>query len=255
MMSRTLWITVIALLVVGVAGAGPVVTTDLGPVEGERLDGVARFLGLRFAAPPTGSHRFEAPRSPPPWRTPAPALSWPPPRPQVGDGGIRLGDEDCLFLNLWAPDGAAGLPVLVFLHGGGHVRGSTSVPLATGTPLYDGATLASRGGVVVVTVQYRLGALGFVALPALAAAGAGGNLGLADQQLALYSVAELGDGRHAWGALTTDAQFVCPARAAAAAVGHRPTNRAIARLAMASGACDPRRARARTRTRTRRETK
>jgi para-nitrobenzyl esterase len=89
-------------------------------------------------------------------------------------------DEDCLFLNVWAPKGAAGLPVLVFLHGGGFSSGSG------GLPWYDGARLAERGRMVVVTVNYRLGALGFADAPMLA--------GAAPQELARL----VDDVQHRW---------------------------------------------------------
>jgi para-nitrobenzyl esterase len=88
-------------------------------------------------------------------------------------------DEDCLSLTVWAPEGASGLPVLVFLHGGGFSSGSG------GLAWYDGARLAERGRMVVVTVNYRLGALGFAYLAELADDAGAGNFGLLDQLAAL----------------------------------------------------------------------
>ena len=101
------------------------------------------------------------------------------------DGG-RTGDaEDCLYLNVWTPRAAVDqgkrLPVMVFIHGGAFVYGAGSLPL------YDGAYLAASGDVVVVTLNYRLGALGFLAVPEL---GLTGNYGILDQRLALRWVAE-----------------------------------------------------------------
>lgn len=132
---------------------------------------------MRFAT----AARFGPPRPTPPGDTgPERAAPQPPSRLEQVTGRARMPqDEDCLFLNVWAPAGAACLPVLVFLHGGGYSAGSG------GLPWYDGKLLAERGGMVVVTVNYRLGALGFAYLAELADGLGAGNFGLLDQLAAL----------------------------------------------------------------------
>ncbi len=160
-----------------------------GLLEGEAVDDVVRFLGVPYAAPPVGALR---------WRPPQTARSWEGVRladkmgalciqpPDGGDPGVGPGpmSEDCLTLNVWAPidRGTAPLPVMVWIHGGGFNNGSGTAAL------YDGAALARRG-VVVVTVNYRLGRLGFFDHPALAAdrpeGDAAGNYGLMDVIAAL----------------------------------------------------------------------
>jgi para-nitrobenzyl esterase len=107
--------------------------------------------------------------------------------PQPLNPVIFLGDdialaEDCLFLNVWAPSGAAGRPVMVWVHGGAYALGSAS------QPLYDGAALAASGDVVVVTVNYRLGALGFLDLTSFDTGAFDSNLALRDVLLALHWV-------------------------------------------------------------------
>lgn len=166
----------------------PVVATDSGLVRGSTADGVNAFLGIPFAAPPVDALRWQPPLSPTPWAGELDATTWPLPCPQKDEGSF-FGEEDCLYLNVWAPEGAEEglLPVLFFIHGGGNVSGSTSVVQA-GTHLYEGDNLARRGGVVVVTTQYRIGALGYLVHPALdveSARGLSGNYGLLDQQAGL----------------------------------------------------------------------
>ncbi len=158
---------------------GTVVETVSGKVEGERRGGHERFLGIPFAAPPVGERRWRAPQSAPMWPRVRPALAFAPSAPQPPSAlpGMAVGaqDEDCLYLNVYTPaaDGA-GRPVLFWIHGGGFTTGSGS------QALYDGGALAERGDVVVVTVNYRLGALGYLALP-----GADANVGQLDQIAAL----------------------------------------------------------------------
>lgn len=136
------------------------------------------FEGIPYAAPPVGPRR---------WQPPQPAAPWPgvrdaaKPGPwcvqEVGHGApAELTNEDCLTLNVWTPTGVVNgqRPVMVWIHGGGFVKGSGDI--------YDARRLAARGGIVVVTLNYRLGALGFLADPALVEIG---NYGLADQQAAL----------------------------------------------------------------------
>ncbi len=174
------------------AQSPPVVSTQWGLVRGSMADGVAAFLAIPFAAPPVRELRWRPPQPPEPWTGELDATSWPPPCPQEGENGQVIGEEDCLYLNVWAPAGAepGSLPVLFFIHGGGNVSGSTSV-VQVGTHLYEGDALADRGNVVVVTTQYRLGALGYLVHPALGGMGPHdprGNYALLDQQAALQWV-------------------------------------------------------------------
>ncbi|MFH8804227.1 carboxylesterase/lipase family protein [Streptomyces sp. NPDC017936] len=184
------------------AASGPdtlVVRTDQGWVRGAAVrDGGRVFHGIPFAAPPTGVLRWRPPRPAAPWPGTRDATAPAHPCPQLPltllpDGGPvlpgesnRTGStvEDCLYLNVWTPARSSGrrLPVLVWLHGGANAYGAGSD--------YDGAALAARG-VVVVTVNYRLGALGFLSHPALSAESAdhaSGDYGLMDQQAALHWV-------------------------------------------------------------------
>ncbi|MEV0114985.1 carboxylesterase family protein [Streptomyces sp. NPDC050844] len=180
----------------------PVVETTLGPVRGLKRDGIGMFLGIPYAAPPQGAGRFAAPEPHPPWAGVRDATVAGPTAPQAAR---RLGDidmspyfgpgwvrgADYLTVNVWTPrigadsgadvgadGGVRELPVMVFVHGGGFTAGSTSAPL------YDGTALA-REGVVLVTVNYRLGVQGFLDL-----AGAPRNRGLLDVVAALRWVRE-----------------------------------------------------------------
>ncbi|WP_165967375.1 carboxylesterase/lipase family protein [Luteimonas aestuarii] len=166
-------------------GERPRVQVEAGPLAGERREGVDRFLGIPYAAAPTGERR---------WRPPAPATGWDGLRdvtvagaacPQASQQAIGVAparqDEDCLFLNVWAPADAERLPVMVWIHGGAHRFGAGSLPY------YEGASLAGRG-VVVVTLNYRLGYLGYFSHPALDGEDAGGNFGFMDQLAALHWV-------------------------------------------------------------------
>lgn len=171
-----------------------IVDTIHGPVAGHRRGAVWEFKGLPFASPPTGDLRWRPTIDPVPWDTVLVADDWSPPCPQkhwtLGDPPEVyeiIGDEDCLYLNVWTPDQLADLPVMVFIHGGGNQQGSTSKQ-AAGTAIYDGFLLAERGPAVVVTVEYRLGPLGFLVHPGLdleGAQGTSGNYGLLDQIHAL----------------------------------------------------------------------
>ncbi|HEX8825031.1 MAG TPA: carboxylesterase/lipase family protein [Archangium sp.] len=172
------------------SGPGPVVTTHRGPVQGlAYTDGSAAFLGIPYAAPPTGARRWRAPEAPEAWTMPREATRFGNVCPQVEMfSGKRMEgtSEDCLSLNVWTPalQPANRAPVMVFIHGGGFTMGSTSMEL------YDGTAL-SHAGVVVVSMNYRLGALGFLGHPALTAESpnkASGNYGLMDQRLALQWV-------------------------------------------------------------------
>ncbi|GLP64875.1 carboxylic ester hydrolase [Streptomyces sp. TUS-ST3] len=157
---------------------GPTVRTHDGVLRGTAHDGYDTFAGIPYAAPPVGRLRWAAPRPARPWsgtrdatRT---ASACPQPAGEVPGGST---DEDCLYLNVTTPVGTAPRhprPVIVWLHGGGFTTGAGSS--------YDAHRMATRGDVVVVTVNYRLGALGFLARPGLVGSG---TFGLADQQAAL----------------------------------------------------------------------
>ena len=159
--------------------------TPSGALEGVANGDVLEWRGIPYAAPPVGALR---------WRAPAPAASWSGVRDATafgspclqpfafddnGDVTETLGSEDCLFLNVFAPVGTTGashLPVIVHLHGGGNVFGSA---------VADASHFVSHG-VIVVTLNYRLGALGFVGHPALTAeSGSSGEYGVLDQIAAL----------------------------------------------------------------------
>ena len=165
----------------------PVAATASGPVVGVSADGVSSFKGIPYAAPPVGALRWTPPRAPQAWMTPRDASGYgaiciqPPANGDPGVGPPPM-SEDCLTLNVWFPDGARDLPVMVWIHGGGYNNGSGTAAL------YDGSALARRG-VVVVTINYRLGRLGFFDHPALAADRAAdqpaGNYGVMDQIAAL----------------------------------------------------------------------
>ena len=159
------------------------VRTQSGSVRGGGTDVVA-FKGLPYAAPPTGDRRWRPPVSADPWRDVRDATQFGPQCPQLGSARSMLAtSEDCLSLNVWTPAKSAGerLPVMVWIHGGGFVIGSGALPQ------YDGEQLARRG-VVLVTLNYRLGPLGFFAHPALSRESShrvSGNYGLLDQIAAL----------------------------------------------------------------------
>lgn len=162
-------------------GHGPVVTVTQGRLQGARQDGVARFLGIPYAAPPVGRLRWKPPQPAPHWPGTRPATALRPQCPQPTGSPQPVSGEDCLFLNVYAParPSRAPLPVMVWIHGGSLVYGSGND--------YDGSAPAARGN-VVVTVNYRLGALGFLDLPSLAAESrdrVAGQYGLMDQQAAL----------------------------------------------------------------------
>lgn len=168
------------------AKQGNVVETEGGLVRGIQSGDTYAFLGIPFAAPPLSDLRWQPPVDPQPWAGELDAVALGPACPQWDDdAGVVVGAEACLTLNVWTPITAtpgSDFPVMVFIHGGGNVQGSAA------NPLYDSQVLAARGDVVVVTVQYRLGALGFLVHPGLAAEsgyGGSGNYGLMDQIKAL----------------------------------------------------------------------
>lgn len=170
------------------ASSPPVVTAPAGAVRGVVEGEIASFKGIPYAAPPVGQMR---------WRPPAPAAGWtgvrdaaqfgaaciqPTPLVQsIYSADLGRTSEDCLTLNVWTPDVAGKAPVMVWIHGGALVTGSSK------ETLYDGARLAQEG-VVVVSINYRLGVLGWLSHPDLSAespANISGNYGLLDQVAAL----------------------------------------------------------------------
>jgi para-nitrobenzyl esterase len=158
--------------------AAPIVTIGEGAVRGAITGGGHCFLGLPFAAPPTGDLRWRPPRPPAGWQGVRDATRFGPSSPQPANPALSgPTSEDCLYLNVYTPalgGDEGGLPVLVWIHGGRFTLGAGRD--------YDGTKLAALG-IVVVTVNHRLGALGFLAHPALASrpGGASGNYGLMDQ--------------------------------------------------------------------------
>ncbi|EEC09083.1 acetylcholinesterase, putative [Ixodes scapularis] len=170
---------------------GPLVHTAVGAVRGfsQCLRGtvVNTFIGIRYGKAPTGELRFREPQPAEPWSGVLNATETPP---ACIQGNVYRGvewavpdeteqSEDCLFLNVWSPvvpPSTSNLTVMVWIHGGGFSQGSSSLPV------YDGAFLAAFGHVVVVSMNYRLGSLGFLQGNAQSAPG---NHGLLDQSLAL----------------------------------------------------------------------
>ncbi len=166
-----------------------VVETAYGRLQGSEENGVQVWKGVPFAAPPVGALRYRPPQPPAIWSGVREATAFGPTAPQLPSPlnnlfgrEQQLSAEDCLYLNVWSPaaDGAK-RPVLFWIHGGAFTGGSGS------TPWYDGASFARNGDVVVVTINYRLGLLGFLHLADLGGASfaATGNLGILDQVAAL----------------------------------------------------------------------
>lgn len=165
----------------------PVVASQAGRVRGEQVDGVAHFLGMPYAAPPVGALRWRPPQPPPRWEGTRPATTFGSPCVQSAQHE-GPGSEDCLFLNVWTPEvrSTAARPVMVYVHGGGWARGAGNMSVFDGIAnMQDGQRLARQEGVVVVTLNYRLANLGFLAHPALAEAGQVGNYGVMDVIAAL----------------------------------------------------------------------
>jgi para-nitrobenzyl esterase len=161
-------------------GPRPEVRAAAGKVRGSWEAGVAVFRGIPFAEPPVGVLRFAAPRPVQDWDGVREALSFGPPPPQSGHFGrdalSQDAGDDWLTVNVWSPGPgpASGLPVMVWIQGGGYQVGTS------GLPEYDGGRLARDGGVVVVTFNYRVGIEGFAQID-----GAPANRGLLDQVAAL----------------------------------------------------------------------
>ncbi|GAA3948776.1 carboxylesterase/lipase family protein [Gordonia caeni] len=164
----------------------PTITIAAGALRGSVDGGVASFKGIPYAQPPCGPLRWRAPQPVIPWEGTRDATEFGPDCTQAPGDFETLRttpSEDCLYLNVWKPQDATehdALPVMVWIHGGGYVGGGTS------SPVYDGSSFAADG-IVVVTLNYRLGRFGFFAHPALTAAKEGpvGNFGYMDQIQAL----------------------------------------------------------------------
>jgi para-nitrobenzyl esterase len=159
----------------------PIVTSAGGRLRGQAAGTVDEFLGIPYAAPPVGPLRWRPPQPAAHWTGVRPAKNFGPHCPQTGGPfGLASMSENCLFLNVYAPAGSlrgGSLPVMVWIHGGDLTAGESND--------YNPAGLV-RDGAVVVTINYRLGALGFLADPALGSPkGSSGDYGLMDQQAAL----------------------------------------------------------------------
>jgi carboxylesterase type B len=170
-------------------GQGLIAATDKGLVEGKYAEGADQFLGMPYAAPPTGALRWQAPQPAPRWHGIRQATSYGGTCAQLASGnGPRVDNEDCLYLNVFTPPGSvtsgrdrghSGLPVLVMIHGGGLTSGSGNQ--------HDGSLIVTTDHIVVVSLNYRLGPFGFLDIPGLGttASTANGNYGLLDQEAAL----------------------------------------------------------------------
>ncbi len=180
------WVLVAAAQLTSAAVAQQV-RTESGTISGIRADGLSIYKGIPFAAPPVGDLRWRPPVHAAPWTGTRKAEAFAPACMQVGvsmPGETPPAvSEDCLYLNVWTPAKSASehLPVLVWIYGGGYINGSAAMPL------YWGDRLAQKG-VIIVTIAYRLGPLGFLALPELTRESphhSSGNYGLLDQIAAL----------------------------------------------------------------------
>lgn len=171
------------------AQAHTVATTPQGKVSGEtRSDGIRVFRGIPYASAPVGDARWRPPVAAPAWKGVRNATAFGPAciQPKSPPTSVYADDppttsEDCLSLNVWSPKAARKAPVMVWIHGGSLISGASS------SPFYDGAALAKKG-VVLVSINYRLGVFGFLAHPGLSAESprhASGNYGLLDQIEAL----------------------------------------------------------------------
>lgn len=170
--------------------AAPTAGLDSGQILGAATGDIAVFRGIPYAAPPVGALRWSPPKRPAAWPGVREATAFGPACPQAGAEGVtdihRYGgapeptSEDCLTLNVWAPAHAGHAAVMVWIHGGSGRMGAGSLPY------YDGTAFA-QDGVVLVTINYRLGHLGAFAYPGLGKSG-GGNFAMMDQIAALQWV-------------------------------------------------------------------
>jgi para-nitrobenzyl esterase len=172
---------------------GTTISLAAGKIQGSAESGARRFLGIPYAEPPLGTLRWKAPVKSGGWSTLRQATEFGGRCAQTSSlqTGSGTDNEDCLYLNVWTPEPAPEkpLPVMFWIHGGGNQNGSTSDSVPTLSPprlFYDGQSFAANHGVVLVSVNYRLGVFGYLAHPALTAEGSpSGNQGLLDQRLAL----------------------------------------------------------------------
>ena len=171
-----------------VAPAPGLVVTDRGPVHGVSDGSTWAYFAIPYAAPPVAALRWQPPQPHACWSTPIANTTFGNSCLQLdaNDATQVIGAEDCLTLNVWTPTAAtttSALPVLVFIHGGGNVQGMAS-ELRDGLPLYDGAALAAQTQSIVVTFDYRLGPMAWLASSSFAAENSHastGNYGLLDQ--------------------------------------------------------------------------
>lgn len=166
---------------------GTKVTTVAGPIEGYEANGMMIYKGIPFAAPPVGELRWKAPQPVKHWTETLETKKYAP-GPIQGQPSAEY-SEDCLYLNVWSPAKKTDekLPVLVWIYGGGFVFGSTA------DPNYDCEELARKGGIVMASINYRVGQLGFLTLPELDAENenhVSGNYGLMDQMAGLKWIRE-----------------------------------------------------------------
>ena len=196
-MKRNILCVIGAALALTVAAAAaapsdPVVAVAGGQVKGRALESGAYFKGIPYAAPPVGDLRWHETMPVKPWSGVREAGEYGAPCAQIAAGWndkvAAMASEDCLFVNIWTPEwpSKAKKPVMFWIHGGANMGGS-SLGAAGSEPPFDGTRLASRG-VVVVTINYRLGIFGYMAHPELTAESthkASGNYGILDQVAAL----------------------------------------------------------------------
>lgn len=188
-----LLIVALCLALPAAADTDPIVDAPAGKVRGAVLGDLHVFKGIPYALPPTGSRRWKPPLPMPAWKETRDATRFGAPCVQPNPRSVSIyahelppTSEDCLFLNIWAPAGARNLPVFVWIHGGALTSGASS------EPMYDGAKLANHD-VVFVSINYRMGVLGYLAHPALSAESRrkiSGNYGLLDQIAALRWIQE-----------------------------------------------------------------
>jgi para-nitrobenzyl esterase len=172
-MKRSLLGCLAFLVLSAIACANPQIAVESGRLEGLQLDGVRAFFGIPYAAPPVGELRWRSPQPAADWSgvrnakafsascMQSPRGAWPPYTHEYVEQASAP-SEDCLTLNVWVPETGSdhALPILVWIHGGAFIGGASSVPI------YDGAELA-RTGIVVVSINYRVGAFGFFTSPEL----------------------------------------------------------------------------------------
>lgn len=181
---RELVLAALGVMLLGAAPAPTVRVTGGQAVGAAKASGVTAYLGLPFAAPPVGSLRWKPPAPVVPWTGVRDATAFSPACMQKTRAPQEAVSEDCLYLNVWTPPGAragARLPVVMWIYGGGFYAGSAA------NPNYDGEALAKKG-VVLVAPNYRVGAFGYMAQPALDAEDphhASGGYGFLDQVAAL----------------------------------------------------------------------